>query len=291
MADLQDLDLMNPGKLWATAENQKDVTFHICFPDEGSKKANIKDGAVDPGLDMCPPVTVPFTAVDANGVANFDLDASGRAAEMLQKLTEYYSKGGETIATINAVVVANAKEGNKIPDKAVVEVIEMNLVACPIIMLKPIKDYVTVQNFKGGTKVFQAELKVKGPIAEVELSCAPDLEITAGTLKGKGKLVLPVKEGETYQISVPVPFVQGKESRQQAVPRRYLHVYPWGWRRGEMDSQEFSRETWKGGKTTLTVQGTKQNAKVKQSAILNAEEWASDWLAGTPPAPFYHNNC
>src|SRR5947209_5516863 len=125
----QDLDLLNPGKLWATAEHQKDITFHICFADDASKKENIKEGEVHPGLDMIQPVTVPYTAVDANGVANLDLDSSGKAMDMLQQLTKYYEGGGENIDLVRAVIVATAREGNKIPEKAVVEVMEMNLVA------------------------------------------------------------------------------------------------------------------------------------------------------------------
>lgn len=293
--DLQELDLLNPGKFWATAEHQKDVSFHIQFPNDNNTKDKIKDGEVNPGDDMIQPITVPYTACDANGVANFDFEGSGRAADMLQKLTEYYSKGGETIEQVRALIVATAREGNKIPEKAVVEVMDMILVACPIIMLKPTRDYVTVQNFKGGVVTFEAEVKFKGPITEAEFSCAPDAEmsITAGgpVTKGKGKLVVPVEEGHSYKISLPVPFVKRGESQQRAVPRRYLIVYPWGWRHGETDNQEFTREVWDGGKTTLTVAGTKNNAKVKQSIVLTAEAWASDWLAGPPPPPFYHNNC
>jgi hypothetical protein len=30
---------------------------------------------------------------------------------------------------------------------------------------------------------------------------------------------------------------------------------------------------------------------VKRSIVLTAEDWASDWLVGPPPPPFYHNNC
>src|SRR5437764_342084 len=116
MADLQDLDLLNPGKLWATAEHQKDVPFHVCCPDDGVTK-----------------------------------------------------------------------------------------------------------------------VKFKGPITEAEFSVSPDVELTVGSTKGKGKQVIPVKEGEEYKISMAVPFVQGKESRQVAVPRRYQVVYPWGWRHGEVD--------------------------------------------------------
>ena len=55
--ELQDLDLLNPGKLWATAEHQKDVTFHILFPDKDSVTKEKCKEAVDPGLDMIQPMT------------------------------------------------------------------------------------------------------------------------------------------------------------------------------------------------------------------------------------------
>jgi hypothetical protein len=291
MAEMQELDLMNPGKLWATAEHQKDTTFHIVMPDSATEKANIKDGEVDPGFDLVQPMTIPFGSCDANGVANFDLDSSGRAADMLQKLTEHYSKGGETIETVRAVVVATARDGNKLPEKAVAEVMDMKLVACPIIMLKGKDTYVTVQNYKGGKTLFTAEFKVKGPCPEVEISVVAEHEITVNGQKANGKLVIPTKEGETYQITVAVPFVKTGESKQQAVPRRYIHFYPWGWRHGETDQQSFTREKWSGGTLTLKVGATKENAKVFQSIQLKAEDWASDWLAGPPPPPFYHNNC
>ncbi len=294
MAELQDLDLLNPGKLWATAEHQKDVTFHILFPDDDATKEKLKDG-IDPSLDMIQPMTVPYTAVDANGVAYFDLDGTGRAADMLNNLTKYYEQGGDDIKTVKAVVFATAREGNKIPEKSVVDIMEMNLVAVPIIMLKPVKDYVTVQQFKGGMKNFEAEVKFKGPITEAEFSVSPDAELQVGDAKGKGKQVVPVKEGETYKVTMAVPFTQGKETRQEAVPRRYQIYYPWGWRtaggRREYDYRTDTRETWKGGKFTLTVAGTKANAKAKQSIIFTAEDWAAEWLNGPPPPPFYHNNC
>jgi hypothetical protein len=288
--ELQELDLLNPGKLWATAEHQKDVTFHILFPDKEATKEKCKE-AIDPGLDMIQPMTVPFTACDANGVATFDLEGTGRAADMLNNLTKYYAEGGENIATVKAVVFATAREGNKIPEKTLVDIMEMNLLAVPIIMLKPTKAYVTVQQFKGGMKNFEAEVKFKGPITEAEFSMAPDVEFEVAGKKGKGKQVIPVKEGETYKISMPVPFVQGNESRQVAVPRTYQLVYPWGWRRGEVDYRSDTREKWTGGKWTLTIAGTKANAKVKQSCILEAVDWGAEWLVGPPPPPFYHNNC
>jgi hypothetical protein len=290
MADLQDLDLLNPGKLWATAEHQRDVTFHICFPDEGVTVEKCKE-AIDPGLDMVQPLTVPFTACDANGVATYDLEATGRATDMLNNLTKYYAGGGENIATVKAVIFATAREGNKIPEKSIAEILEMNLVAVPIIILKPTKDYVTVQNYKKGEKLFTAEVKFKGPIDEAEFSVSPDAEFEVAGKKGKGKQVIPVKEGETYKVSMTVPFTQSNESKQVAVPRRYQLVYPWGWRRGEVDYRTDTRESWKGGKFTLTITGTKQNAKAKQSCIFTAEDWGAEWMVGPPPPPFYHNNC
>lgn len=295
MAEMQELDLMNPGKLWATAEHQKDTTFHIVMPDEQTEKDNIKEGVVDPGFDLVPPLTVPFGNCDANGVASFDLDSTGRAMDMLHKLTEHYSKGGETIEKVRAVVVATARDGNKIPEKAVAEVMDMKLLACPIIMLKGIETYVTVQNFKGGKTQFTAEFKIKGPCPEVEISVAAEQDLTVNGQKGHGKLVIPTKEGETYKVTVAVPLVKSGETQQRAVPRRYIHFYPWGWRtaggRMEYDTQTFTREKWTGATLTLKVAGTKENAKVFQSVQLKAEDWASDWLAGPPPAPFYHNNC
>jgi len=174
---------------------------------------------------------------------------------------------------------------------------EMNLLAVPIIMLKPVekKDYVTVKQFKDGLKNFEAVVKFKGPITEAEFSVSPDAEFSVNDQKGKGKQVIPVKEGEEYKISMPVAFVQGKETRQEAVPRRYQIYYPWGWRtrggRVEVDYRTDTREKWTGGKWTFAVTGTKANAKAKATCIFTAEDWGAEWMIGPPPPPFYHNNC
>src|SRR5204862_8059169 len=116
-------------------------------------------------------------------------------------------------------------------------------------------------------KHFECEVKFKGPITEAEFSLAPDVEFEVAGKKGKGKQTIEVKEGEIYKVTCSVPFVQGEESRQVAVPRTYQRGYPWGWRRADVDYRSDKREKWTGGKWTLTVAGTKANAKAKQSCI------------------------
>ena len=291
--DIQEIDLMKPGKLWATAEHQTAVVFHLVMPKDNYTKDKMKDKPdIAADDELMSPFTVPASGVDPLGVANFDLGDSGRAAEVMGKLTEKYEKGEKTLEKIRGIVVAFADESNKIPDKHVVEVMDFKLIAIPIIILRKVQDYVTVQNFKGGMTVFKAEIEVKGPITEVELSCAPDREMTVSTgQKGKGKLKFPVKEGEKYQVTMPVNFTKKGESSQRAVPRTYIHWIPGGWRRGETSMQAFTREIWDGGFSTLTAQGTGPAVGVKHTLKMKAESWASDWLAGPPPPPFYHNNC
>ena len=55
---------------------------------------------------MIEPWAVASNAVDANGVATFDLDSTGRAMDMLQKLTKYYEGGGETIEKVRVIIAA-----------------------------------------------------------------------------------------------------------------------------------------------------------------------------------------
>ena len=294
MADeLQEIDLMKPGKLWATAEHQSLVAFHLVMPKADYTKDKMKDKAdIKPEDELMSPFIVAAGDVDGLGVANFDLGESGRAQEVMGKLTEKYEKGEKTLETIRGVVVAFAADGNKVPDKQVVEVVDFKLIAIPVILLKPVVPYITVQNFKGGMKEFKATVEVRGPIKEVEVSAAPGAKITVSTgQSGDGKVTFPVKEGETYTITLPVAFTKKSDSQQRAVPRSYLHWIPGGWRHGEKDMQSFTREIWEGGFTTLTAAGTGPAAGVVHKLQLKAEAWASDWLAGPPPAPFYHNNC
>jgi hypothetical protein len=291
--DIQEIDLMKPGKLWATAEHQSALSFHLVMPKDNYTKDKMKDKPDIAAEDeLMSPFTVPASGVDAMGVANFDLGETGRAAEVMGKLTEKYEAGQATLERIRGVVVAFADESNKIPDKHVVEVMDFKLIAIPVIILRKVVDYVTVQNFKGGMTTFKAEIEVRGPIKEVELSASPDAEMTVSTgQKGKGKLKFPVKEGEKYTVTLPVNFVKKSDSLQRAVPRTYLVWIPGGWRHGETDMQAFTREIWEGGFSTLTAAGTGPAAGVKHTLKLKAENWASDWLAGPPPPPFYHNNC
>ena len=294
MADeLQEIDLMKPGKLWATAEHQSLVAFHLVMPKADYTKDKMKDKAdIKPEDELMSPFIVAAGDVDGLGVANFDLGESGRAQEVMGKLTEKYEKGEKTLEKIRGVVVAFAADGNKVPDKQAVEVIDFKLIAIPVIILKPLEAYVTVQNFKGGKKEFKAQVEVRGPIKEVELSCEPGAMITVSTgQSGEGKVKFPVKEGEVYTVTLPVKFTQKSDSQQRAVPRSYLHWIPGGWRRGEMSQQTFTREIWEGGFTTRKAAGTGAASGVVHQLQLKAEAWASDWLAGPPPAPFYHNNC
>ena len=289
--ELQEIDLMKPGKLWATAEHNQTLAFHLLLPKDNYTRDKLtKEPNIAAGDQLMSPAMMPAEA----GPVTLDF-AGGKAQEILDNLTGRYKSGAKRIEKVRAVIIATAADGNKIPDKQVAEVMDFKLAAVPIIMLRKQRAYATVQEWKAGQKLFSATIEVKGPVDEVEISIAPTLDITAGDQKGSGKVTLKVKEGEKYTIQVPVTFTSTTETRQVLVVRTYIQYIPNGWRtaggRKEYDPRNDTREVYNGGSYTLTVTGTKDNANVKHSIELRAESWGADWLIGPPPPPFWHNCC
>lgn len=235
-----ELDLSAPGKLKAKVENQNTATFHIVVPQAHyTKDALSKNPNIAPADQLMSPFTVPASAVGHDGIATFDLNATGRAKELIAKVDERI-KQGKKPDTVRAIVIAHAKQGNCVPPQQLAEVKDLKLIALPTISLTPPastsgKTYITVQQYKAGTKNFALELIVTGPIAEVALTTEPAVHIgaTPGG-SGQGRLHLPVKEGQKYQISVPTPFKVRQESQGPQVRalvsrwEGYIHRNPLG---------------------------------------------------------------
>jgi hypothetical protein len=303
-----ELDLSKPGKFWAAVENESTTTFHLVLPQAGyTKDALSKNPAINPADDLMTPFSVPHTAVAQDGVAILDLAASGRAEEIMAKLADRYDRGGAKVDKVKAVVVVTAKDGNKIPDKQLAEVKDFTLIPIPVIKLKGVTTYVTVQNFKGGMKNFVVQLSVMGPVKEVELTTAPGAQISVNGQSGN-TVKTAVEEGKQYTVNIAAPFVQRNEQMQQMIERTYIHygrVTSWadygkgggfagtfnGQSHARYMPQSYSREVWDGGQVTLRATGTGLFSGIRQSVVLTAENWAAAWLAGPPPPPFYHNCC
>ncbi|HVY62618.1 MAG TPA: hypothetical protein VHF22_13240 [Planctomycetota bacterium] len=309
-----ELDLSKPGKLWAAVENEATTTFHLVLPQAGyTKDALSKNPAINPADELMTPFSLSHDAVAKDGVAVLDLEASGRAAEIMDRLTKRYDAGGAKVDKVKGVVLVTAKDGNKVPDKQLAEVKDFTLIPIPIINLKGQTTYVTVQNFKNGVRNFVVQLSVMGPIREVELTTAPGATISVNGQSG-ATVKTAVDEGKNFTVNIAVPFVQRNEQKQEMVERAYIHYgnyEPGGWNsyagmlgwiagatavgRGESTArympQTYTREIWEGAQVTLRATGTGLFAGIRKSVVLTAESWANAWLAGPPPPPFYHSCC
>jgi hypothetical protein len=291
---MEELDLTKPGKLFAKAMNEMDTTFHVVMSKPNYTKAHLSQNPqIAPADMLMSPFTVPFAQADKEGFTFCDLEATGRAGEIMKKVKERAGQG--KIDMVKAIVIVTARKGNAIPDKQLADVKELKLIPIPSITLKPVVDFITVQNFKAGKRDFIVELSVTGNITQVQLTTAPSSPIMAQGKTLQGALALHVQEGQKYEIKVPAQLTMKGETQQRAVPRTYVRYVPGGWRtaggRVETDNQSFSREVWTGTNVTLKAQGVGHCANIMESVHLRAESWASDWLAGPPPPPFYHNVC
>ncbi len=229
-AAIPELDLSAPGKFKAKVENQNTATFYIVVPQAHyTKDALSKNPNIAPADQLMSPFTVPANAVGHDGVAMFDLNASGRAKELIAKVDERI-KAGKKPDTVRAIVIAHAKQGNCVPPQQLAEVKDLKLVALPTISLAPPantsgKTYITVQQYKAGTKNFSVELSVTGPITEVALTTEPATHVKATPGgEGQGRVHVPVKEGTNVQITVPTPFKVKQE--EQGRVRALINCHP-----------------------------------------------------------------
>ncbi len=300
--ELEELDLTKPGKLWAKAECEKDTIFHLVMPQAGYTKENLsKNPSINPRDELMRPWTVPFTGEDKEGMTYCDLDASGRAAEIMNNLAQLYEQGVPRVETVRGVYIATARDGNRVPDNQVAETKDFKLVTIPTVGLKvtgpndPFISYLTVQLYKTGKKDFKVELHVSGPVTEVQLTTTPasPMKTSLGP-SGNGTLVLPIQEGQKCVITIPAPFKQRLEQRTERRRKPYIHYYPGGWRSAgdrDMLQAHMEREVWDGGIITLRAAGTGAYKNIIRSVKLEAVAWGAAWVWKDMPPPFYHNAC
>ncbi len=309
------LDLKKPGKFWAKAENEETCTFHLVVKDPKYTKANLeKNPAVDKKHQLMNPYTVQHDKADAEGKVFFDLKT--RANEIGNNVKARFKKG-EAIANVLGIVIVSARKGNKVPPKQLADVAEFELLGFPAIVIKPLRHYVTVRQFKAGVKTFTAELTTSGRVGRVVLTTNPKAHIRCATngQAGTGRAEITVEPGKKYALEIQCHHQQSLQKRQMKVPPAYQTYVPGGWRtRGAklvkqgnvwvvpdnqlhlivQSERRYTRtdhkETWTGGNLTLSAQGT-EDPNVKASAVFKAETWASGWLVGKPPAVYRHNVC
>lgn len=316
------LDLMKPGKLWASAENEETTTFYLVTPDAKYTKDKLTTNPViAPGDQLMKPWSVSAQDADQQqGRAVLDLAASGRAKEILERLNQRFEQGLPPLRTVLGVVVVTAGKQNRIPAKHLADVIEFELGPLPQLRLAPVTDFVTVQNFKAGKRNFEIDV-VTQSLGEVELTTSPDAAIqVAGGPQGRGKVRFRAEDGRKYRVIIPASLDMRQERQQVQVPPSYKRWVPGGWRtpgvRATYDphsgawvvhpddvhklvvagerrfgTRTDTREIWQGGDVTLTATGTGDLAGIRRSIKLRAESWASAWLKGPPPPPFSHNIC
>ena len=177
MADgQQTLDLMKPGKLWATAEHHVSVTFHLAIPQAGyTKDAMSKNPTIAAADELMTPFTAPASAANKNGVIEFDL--APRAGEITTNISARNAKG-QQVPTARVIVVATAKTGNKVPDNQVADVFDLKVAPIPSIKLAvtnaadPLRSYATVPAFKNGASAFIIEFTATGT-KQVTLGYSP----------------------------------------------------------------------------------------------------------------------
>lgn len=286
------LDLAKPGKLWATAENDDTATFHLVLPKpEYTKDRLDANPSVNPRDQLMKPFAVPFNQRDAQGRAVLDLDKTGRAKEILDKIGQLYDQGHAAIDKVLGIVVVTARSGNRIPIKHLAELLDFELKPIPHIAMRGVKELVTVQNFKAGQKDFVVEVTPIGPFTHLELSTSPARPLRVEGGPSGNKVTVPVSDGKKLIVKIAAPLTSRTQTRRVAVPRTYKRFVPGGWRRGEVDYRTDSMEEWTGGDVTLRAQGTGNFASINKTIKLRAEAWASGWLLGPPPPPFAHNIC
>jgi hypothetical protein len=253
MAD-DSIDLMKPGKLWAKAQNEKDVTFHLVLPKDKYTKANLtKNPQIDPADELMTPFTIGFAGADQDGVCTCDLAQTGRAQSAMDKIEDMVVNGQDTPTQVRGVFIATARAGNSVPDSQVAEVKDFKLVPIPSITLKgmgapvdpkPYTDgtYITVKQFKAGKKFFQVSLTVKG-IPQVQLTTTPGLQIQIdGGPQGNGSVAMAVKDGQTYTVNVATQHVMSNGTQTRQGRQTYPVYAVWdrgGWRVGGIVNGEY----------------------------------------------------
>lgn len=260
MAEEERIDFTQPGRLWAKAEFQKDVTFRLVFPrDEYTKAQLTQNPQIRPGDDLIPPFTAPYKTADKDGICSCDLGESGRAQAALEKLDKLF-QAGESIEKVRAIYIATARDGNRIPEARIAEVKDFKLAPVPSIALRGLGNpvevaphtegtYVTVKQFKAGKKFHEAELTVKC-LKEVQITTSPAAQIQVeGGPQGNGSLTMPVEGGRAYKVKVATLHkVTGKQSR--AGRKTYPVFQNWisgGWQTGYVGQGEYDavRKGWK----------------------------------------------
>lgn len=245
------IDFTKPGRLWANAQFEKDVRFHLVIPQAGYNKAQLTaNPTINPMDDLIAPYTVPFQNANKDGMVFCDLNDAGRAQAAMAKIDVMIQSTGKAPEKIRAVYIATAAEGNRIPDARVVEVKDFKVIPIPSINLKGLGNpvevkphtegtYITVKHFKAGKKHHEVELTAVG-MKEVLLTTTPPTQIIVeGGPQGTGKLTLPVEQGKPYKIKVATLHkIGGRQTRKKQVPAYFLVLHPWStWRTNVPNSQ------------------------------------------------------
>lgn len=298
------LDLTAPGRLWCKAIFERDTTFHLLLPQKRYTKNQLTlNPQLNPADQLMNPWLVPTAAAqkDKDKKTYCDLDSSGRAAEIIARLSERYARGEPRIDTVRAVYIATAREPSA-RDPQVADVKDLKLLPVPSIQLKetgpsdPLPVYLTAQNFKAGRKEFRVEVSITGTIRDLEITTEPAQPMkVSGPLaaEGNGKVMLEgVEEGKTYTITVPAPFKSRKEERRQTVPiiGRFGYRGHYYQQIGTTQTVEV-QEVWDGGMTTLRCTGTGNYKGLIKTVVLKAESWGSGWLYTVPPPAVRHCCC
>lgn len=284
------LDLKKPGKFWASADNEAETIFHLVIPGPNYTKDKLtQNPAISPGDQLMAPWKVSGPEADTNGnKAELDLAKSGRAKQILDKLTQRFEKGLPALKQVRGVVIVTATNEDKKPPKQLADVVDLELAPIPAIKVEGVRTFVTVQNFKAGQKEFLVKVTAQG-LEQLQLTAAGGEMIPWGP-----KHTMAVSDGQTVTVKVKVPFVQRNDREERRVKKRYRHYVPGGWRTksyGDWTTATFTREVWTGGDITLTASGTGDFAGIKKSVKLRAENWASAWLCRNPPPVLRHNIC
>ena len=289
------LDLTKPGKLWAAVENEDSSTFHIVLPQAAYTKDALSQNAnINPADELMTPFSVAHTDAVKAGAAILDLASTGRAAEMIGKLDQRFEQGQAAPKTVKAVVIATARQGNKVPSKQLAEVQEFELAPTPKLKLDGVTTVVSVPQYKGGMKDFVCQMRCEA-IGDVQLSTSTGAQIRVDGGPTGASITLKANDAQLYTIRIAVPFSQHPESRSTSIPWHMISGTPWNgtfiWAWYEGGTRTDTREVWTGGDLSLKAQGTGLSIGIVKSVKLRAESWASEWLQGALPRSYAHGHC
>ena len=301
MADLQVLDLDAPGKLWASTEHEEMNTFFLVMPEAKYTADKLsKDPAVEPPHMLMSPWSASAKDADPNGVVTLDLVQSGKAKEILATLDRMYQDGQELPKTVKAIVIATAKDGNKIPAKQLAEVVELELAQTHEIRMKgkprgavdPL--YVTADAWKKGTVDFLVEVTPLG-LDEIELTVSngkSKLWVEGGEKTDKLVLKTKDRDNDAFVVHVEVQFTKTQEQRAVYHPQ-----ITFAWDRWKPAFYSYDkRDVITGQEFTIDAVGKSRGDPVKKSVKLRCEAWAanSDWMVDNssgPPQVYCHPHC